>query len=118
MTGANLRAALENSLWFAGKPSGRFAHLSGLRVHANGKAVPGRRIKSLTIGGKPVNPGRRYKVATNGFMATGKEGYDVLKQAKILIGETDGPLVSNIVMAYIQERGVVASKTEGRIVID
>jgi 5'-nucleotidase/UDP-sugar diphosphatase len=100
MNGANLRSALENSLWFAGKPSGRFAHLSGLRVHANGKAVPGRRIKSLTIGGKPVNPGRRDKVA------------------KILIGETDGPLISNIVMAYIQERGVVASKTEGRIVID
>ncbi|MFY0615045.1 MAG: bifunctional metallophosphatase/5'-nucleotidase [Hyphomicrobiaceae bacterium] len=118
MTGADLRAALENSLWYAGKPNGRFAHLSGLRVRANGKAVPGKRIKNLTIGGAPVNAGRRYKVATNGFMASGKEGYGVLKQAKILIGETDGPLVSNVVMSYIRARGTIAPKPEGRIVID
>jgi len=117
-TGANLRAALENSLWFAGKPSGRFAHLSGLRVHANGKAIPGRRVKRMTIGGQPVNPARRYKIATNGFLAAGKEGYDALIEAKTLVGDTDGPLVSNVVMAYIRARGAVAPKTEGRIVID
>ena len=118
LTGAQLKAALENGLWFAGKPNGRFAQLSGLRVRADRKAVPGRRITSITVAGHPIDPARRYKVATNGFMASGKEGYDVLKEAKVLLGETDGPLVSNVVMAYIRKRGVIAPKTEGRIVID
>ncbi len=100
MTGSDLRTALENGLWFAGKPNGRFAHVSGIRVHADGKAVAGRRIRTITIGGQAVVSNRRYKVATNAFMASGKEGYDVLQKAKVLMGDTDGPFVVNVVMAY------------------
>lgn len=118
MTGAELRKALENGLWFAGKPNGRFAHIAGAKVQADRNAVPGRRIKTLTIAGKSIDPLHRYTVATNAFMASGKEGYDVLKQAKVLVGDTDASLVANAVMAYIRSQGEVAPRIEGRIVLD
>lgn len=118
MTGADLKKVLENGLWFVGKSNGRFAHLSGVTVTARANAVPGERVVSAEIGGRPLDPEKLYKVATNNFVASGKEGYDAFLNGKILVGETDGPLMANVVMSYIREKGTVAPKVEGRIVIE
>ncbi len=118
MTGADIKKVLENGLWFVGKSNGRFAHLSGVTVKARANAVPGERVQSAEIGGAPLDPEKLYKVATNNFVASGKEGYDAFRNGKVLVGETDGPLMANVVMSYIREKGTVAPKVEGRIVIE
>ncbi len=118
MTGADLIEALENGFWFAGKPNGRFPQLSGARVTVRADAVPGKRVQSVKIGGKSLVPGKFYHVAANDFIVAGKEGYDVFKRAKILIGETDGPLIANVVMDHIRNKGTVRPVIEGRIVME
>lgn len=118
MTGADLMKVFENGVWFAGKTNGRFAHLSGASIRARYNAVPGKKIQSVKIGGKPIDLNRIYKVAANDFIASGKEGYDVFAGAKRLVGETDGPLVTNVVMSYIRAKETVAPKIDGRIILE
>lgn len=117
MTGADLMKVFENGLWYAGKTNGRFAHLSGVHLTARLNGLPGQKIQSVNIGGKPIDLKKIYKVAANDFIASGKEGYDVFATAKRLVGETDAPLVSNVVMSYIRKKGTVAPKVEGRVVV-
>ncbi len=117
MSGDQVRAALENGYWFAGKADGRFAQVSGLTVVVDSAQYPGKRIKSLLIGGRPVDPAARYTVATNDFLARGSEGYKAFTTGKILIGPEEGTLVVNNVMAFVRKAGTVSPKTEGRITI-
>lgn len=118
LSGDQLLQALENGLWFAGKPNGRFLQVSGLAIVAKADAVPGHRIVSVLIGGQPLEPTRSYQVATNDFIAAGKEGFAVFETAERLISETSGQLVSNAVMDYIRKLGQVAPAVEGRIRIE
>ncbi|MFQ5625347.1 MAG: bifunctional metallophosphatase/5'-nucleotidase, partial [Methyloligellaceae bacterium] len=118
MTGAELIKALENGFRLAGKPDGRFPQLSGATARVRISAVPGKRVQSVEIGGKPVEPDKFYRVAANDFIVTGKEGYDAFKRAKLLIGETDGPLVANVVMDHIRKEGTIRPAAEGRIVME
>ncbi len=115
LTGADLKAAIENGLTFAGKPAGRFPHVSGMTVTALKDKVPGSKVKEIIIGTAALDPARVYTVATNDFVASGKEGYDVLVPAERVLGETDAPLVSQLVMDWIAARGTIAPKVEGRM---
>ena len=71
----------------------------------------------MTVGGAPIDPGKKYKVASNNFMLAGGDGYTSLGKGKVLIGDTDGKLLANEVMSYVREVQKVDAKVEGRIVI-
>ena len=73
LTGADLRAALENAVWLIDKDAGRFAQISGARIVVRRDAVPGSRLASIEIGGSPLDDAKRYKVATIDFLARGKD---------------------------------------------
>ncbi|MEZ5926233.1 MAG: 5'-nucleotidase C-terminal domain-containing protein [Hyphomicrobiaceae bacterium] len=113
--GSDLRTALENGVWFADKAEGRFAQLSGARIVARRNAVPGKRLTEIEVGGLPLDPGKRYKLAVNDFLATGKDGYDVLLKATVLLEANEGPLVATVVMDAIKTAGAVTPRIEGRI---
>jgi 2',3'-cyclic-nucleotide 2'-phosphodiesterase (5'-nucleotidase family) len=81
-------------------------------------AVPGKKIKSIVVGGQPLDAEALYRVATNDFIASGREGYDVFAGAKRIVAETDGPLVSNAVMSYIRKHREVRPSVEGRLVLE
>jgi 5'-nucleotidase/UDP-sugar diphosphatase len=55
--------------------SGAFPQTAGLRLR-----IAGGVIESLSIGGQPVDPQRRYRLAINNFMAAGGDGYPRLDQ--------------------------------------
>ena len=118
MTGADLKAALENGVKFAGQASGRFAHISGAKIKVDLKAKAGERIVTAEIGGAPLDPARTYRVAANNFVASGKEGFDAFRNGKVVVSETDGDLLANAVMAFVREAGTVSPKIEGRIVME
>ena len=118
MTGEHLLKVLENGVWFAGKPNGRFAQLSGVEVKADGNAVPGKRLQSVKIGGELLDPQKRYTVAASDFTVSGKEGYDAFRQAEVMVGDTDAPLLANVVMDYIRQKGTVTPKVDKRIIIE
>ncbi len=118
MTGKALTAVLEQGLARAHKrTTGAFPQVSGMTVKADTSRKKGERIVSLMIDGVPVDPGKVYKVATNDFLAGGGNGYKGFAGMRQLVGDADGKLVANHVMAYIKAAGTVAPKIEGRTVI-
>ncbi|ACL59512.1 bifunctional metallophosphatase/5'-nucleotidase [Methylobacterium nodulans] len=116
ITGAQLRAALENGFLDVGRPSGRFPQVSGLTVTVAAAAPPKQRVTEVRIGTEALDPERRYRVAANNFMLGGGNGYGMLGEGRILIGATDGTLVSNAVMTYIRKSAPLTIET-GRILI-
>jgi 2',3'-cyclic-nucleotide 2'-phosphodiesterase (5'-nucleotidase family) len=118
LTGAALMEVLEQALQKAHKKTtGAFPQVSGLTIRADTSRKKGKRLVDLKIGGEPVDPDRVYRVATNTFLARGGNGYSAMATAKRLIGEADGKLVANHVMAYIRAQGTVAANIEGRTII-
>ena len=121
LTGAELRAALENgvSQWEAG--AGRFLHVSGLKYTFDLAQKPGSRITDVQIGTakdgfKPLDAAAKFKVVVNNFMAAGGDGFDVLKNAKGTRVDTYLPDYQ-VMQEYIQTLKVVEPKLEGRITI-
>jgi 2',3'-cyclic-nucleotide 2'-phosphodiesterase (5'-nucleotidase family) len=116
ITGKDIKDALENGLSQYDNRAGRFPQISGMSVTFDSKAAPGSRVQSIEIGGKPADPAAIYKVASNDFMFAGGDGYAALGRGKTLIGQTDGALLANVVMAHVRRLGTVEAKIEGRLV--
>jgi 5'-nucleotidase / UDP-sugar diphosphatase len=120
LTGAEVRASLENgvSQWEAG--AGRFLHVSGLKYTFDLAQKPGSRITDVQIkdgaGFKAIDPAAVYKVVVNNFIASGGDGFDSLKNAKG--SRTDTYLPDYQVMQeYIASLKTIDAKLEGRITI-
>jgi 5'-nucleotidase / UDP-sugar diphosphatase len=121
VTGAELRAALENgvSQWEAG--AGRFAQVSGMKYTFDLSQKPGSRVKDAQTGNakdgfKPLDDKATYKIVVNNFMAAGGDGFDSLKNAKGTRIDTYLPDYS-VMSEYFQFLKVAEPKVEGRITI-
>jgi 5'-nucleotidase/UDP-sugar diphosphatase len=116
ISGADLRAALEEGVSLVEDVAGRFPHVSGLTFTFDPKRPRGSRVLQVNVGGKPLDPAATYRLATNEYMMAGGDGYASLKKARPIIDASGGPLMANVVMDYITARGTVSPATEGRIV--
>jgi len=116
LTGAQIWEALENGVSQVENGAGRFPQVSGMSFVWNPKAKAGARIVSAKIGGQPLDKGRSYTVATNNYAAGGGDGYKVFKKGKVLIDASGATLLASMVMDYINAKGTVSPKIEGRIV--
>jgi 2',3'-cyclic-nucleotide 2'-phosphodiesterase (5'-nucleotidase family) len=117
VTGADIKAALENGVSQIEQRAGRFPQVSGLKFEVDPKAAVGSRVSNIQVNGEALDPAKRYKVATNNFMLTGGDGYVPFTRGRVLIGTTDGKLLANEVMAYVRKKGTVEARVEGRIVV-
>jgi 5'-nucleotidase/UDP-sugar diphosphatase len=115
ITGAALRAAIENGLSRLPAAAGRFPHVSGMAVEYDARRAANERVLTITVGGAPLDPSRTYRVATNDFMARGGDGYATFAAAKPLLPMDDAPLVANEVMVYLRELGTIRSTVDGRM---
>ena len=104
MDGAALRAILEHSVEVLPQPSGRFLQTAGLEYTMDVARPAGRRLLSASIGGGPLDPTRRYRVAVPDFLARGGDGYVLLTQAHPVVPSEDGPGLIEIVVEAL-ERG-------------
>jgi 5'-nucleotidase len=94
---------------------GRFPQVSGLRFVYDAARPSGSRVVEVTIGGSPLDDAKTYTLATTTFLSHGGDGYAVLKSAKVLTSEEDGPISAIIVMNAIQAAGTIAPGVDGRI---
>jgi len=111
ITGAVLREALESSLG----GDGRFPQISGMMLTGDMTKPVGSRLEMVTIGGKPLDLGATYKLATNEYMARGGDGYTMFKSAKRLVDELAAQYVAGQVIAHVGKLGTLAPKIEGRV---
>ena len=121
LTGAEIRAALENgvSQWEAG--AGRFAHVSGLRYTFDLAQKAGSRVSKVEVGTAKdgfvaLDDSKVFKIVTNNFVAAGGDGFDSLKNAKGAKLDTYLPDYS-VMTEYFQFLKTVDAKVEGRITI-
>src|SRR5213594_3564129 len=112
VTGATLKAALENSVSRLPQASGRFLQVSGLAVVFDPSAPSGSRITSVQVNGAPLNPARRYSVAADTFIAEGGDGYTMFRQAT---DRRDHQTPLRDVLVAALKAGPLAAKVEARI---
>ncbi|BAS28766.1 bifunctional metallophosphatase/5'-nucleotidase [Limnochorda pilosa] len=117
LTGAQLKAALENGVSQVDQVAGRFPQVSGLSFAFDPSRPAGSRVLSVEVGGKPLDPNATYVVATNDFMLGGGDGYEALTHGKVLVDASAGRLMADVVADYIQTHSPIALKPEGRITI-
>ncbi|WP_291833018.1 5'-nucleotidase C-terminal domain-containing protein [Limimaricola sp.] len=113
--GSQVLAALENGFSQVEQGAGRFPQVSGLQVVYDPTAPAGSRVASVMINGAALDPDKLYKVATNDYMLAGGDGYTAFGGGKVLINKGNGNLMANDVMDYVEAKGTIDPKVEGRI---
>ncbi len=115
ISGADLRAALENGVSQVEDGAGRFPQVSGMKFSFDPSKPAGSRVGDVSVGGAALDPGKRYKVATNDYMAGGGDGYASFANGTVLIDASGGTLMASVVMDYITQQGGAKTQVEGRI---
>jgi 5'-nucleotidase len=115
--GKALWSALDNSVSKLPALEGRFTQVSGLRFGYNPQAPEGKRVRWVEVGGQPIDLERRYSIATRGYMARGKDGFESLNEenedVEVVIDEEHGVLISTIVRQYFLSLKVLSRWKRG-----
>ena len=89
----------------------------------NAQGIAGMRVKfvnkelaEITVGGKPVDPKATYRVATNSYLAKGKDGMTALTVDKK--PWDSGLLIRDIYIDAVRKQGTVRAAIDGRMVIE
>ncbi|XP_064466748.1 snake venom 5'-nucleotidase-like isoform X2 [Ornithodoros turicata] len=103
-TGEQILKALENGVSQYPKLEGRFPQVSGISFAFDPKKPSGERIdpRFVKIGDEPLDPDQKYRLVTKGYLAQGKDGYDVLKNCEVLMGEDESPELCTAIQNHFQ----------------
>jgi len=115
LRGRALRSALEHGLAQTDREGGGFLQISGVRFVWDPRLAPGQRVVSISVGGRPLDDESTYSVAVPGYLVRGGDGYTAFARGKVVINESSGPQVAQIVMDAIVARGTITPVTDGRI---
>lgn len=115
VSGANIRAALENGVSQWKQIAGRFPQVSGIRFTWSSTRPVGSRVLSVNIDGKPLSPTHMYTLATNDYMLGGGDGYTSLSTGTVMISPNGARLVADVVIDAVKKQGTISPKTDGRI---
>ena len=121
LTGAQIAASLEHGVGRVGGKggTGRFPQVSGLRYEFDSTSAPGSRLKRVEVGDSsggyaPIDEGKMYTVATNNFMRTGGDGYEIFEKDAQEPYDYGRPL-EEALMDYMIRKHPVAVVKDGRI---
>jgi hypothetical protein len=106
VSGRALVDALENSISLVPALEGRFPQVSNIVFEYSVRRPSGSRIMRAEVDRLPVEESRFYTIATRGYMAHGKDGFDSLLakseggQAEEVVSEENGILISTMLRQY------------------
>jgi len=118
LDGETLRQTLEHGVARSAEDAepGRFPQVSGIRFSFDATRAPGSRVVNVTVNGKPLDPKKKYTVATTDYLAIdGGDGYAILKGARLLIPREQAQFDSDILRAAIVLKKTIAPAIDGRI---
>jgi 2',3'-cyclic-nucleotide 2'-phosphodiesterase (5'-nucleotidase family) len=113
VTGAQLKAALENSVSKAPGENGAFLQVAGIKFSYDVKKPAGQRVLDVTVQGKALDLNKKYLVATNDFTAAGGDGYTSFKEGKVVY--QSGLYLRDLMVSYIKAQKTIDAKVEGRV---
>lgn len=97
---------------------GRFPQVSGLKFEFDVRRPAGSRVTSITIANAPIDPAKKYSIATSDFLVSrGGDGYTMFKEGKIVNDAAAAPKDSEVFEQAIRSapEGMINPKLEGRI---
>lgn len=65
---------------------------------------------SVLVQGEPLERDRKYRLCTKGYLIKGKDGYDCLMGARVIVNEDDGPQLSTIVQNHFKSVQIVSGE--------
>lgn len=103
LNGKQVLECLENSVCKWPALEGRYLQLGGVQFKYDPKKEGMARITegSVKIKGQELELHRKYMICTTGYMALGKDGYDCIKGARVIIDEENGPQLMDIIKEYL-----------------
>jgi 5'-nucleotidase / UDP-sugar diphosphatase len=119
LKGSDMLATLEHGVSRYGESgNGRFLQLSGLRFAFAPDKPKGQRVSSVEIqlGAlfEPLDPAKEYTIASDNYIQTGGDDYQVLVDKAFDVNE-DLPPVLDVFVEYLQANSPVTARLEGRI---
>lgn len=119
LSGADVKAALENGASQVEEGGGRFAQVAGLKYSFDRAAPAQSRIKSVEVmengNWVPLDPNKDYLVAANNYTRQGGDGYKVFAD-KGKNAYDYGPGLEQTVADYLGAHNPYTPKLDGRIV--
>ncbi|GAX77495.1 hypothetical protein CEUSTIGMA_g4939.t1 [Chlamydomonas eustigma] len=103
-TGEQILQGLENGVSMYPKLEGRFPQVAGISFMFDPDAPPRQRIMSgsILVGGEPLDMKRKYRLGTKGYVAEGKDGYDVFKSCQVLVDDEAGPVIPTAIRNHFK----------------
>jgi len=114
VTGSDLKAALENGVSQVETGGGRFPQIAGMSFSYDPAKPVGERVVEVKVGGQPLDASKKYRVATNDFLASGGDGYESFAKSKAL---NSGITFYDMMEEMLINSKSVNPKTEGRITV-
>lgn len=117
LKGENILSALRNSVSQVPALEGRYPQVSNIQFKYNPALPADSRILWVKINKEPLYPEKEYTIATRGYMARGKDGYDSLLirseggDAEEIVSEENGILISMILRQYFMSLKVIGKWT-------
>ncbi|TSB45643.1 5'-nucleotidase C-terminal domain-containing protein [Alkalicoccobacillus porphyridii] len=112
VTGAELLEILENGAKAYPEPSGGFPQIAGFSFMIDDSKDSGERVHSVMIDGEPLDESATYTLATNDFLASGGDEYEVLADVPIV---NEYNAMDELMITYFRDAGIVTSDVDGRI---
>lgn len=115
--GKNILAALENGVSLVPALEGRYPQVSNIQFQYDPTRPLGSRVMWAKINKEELDLDKKYTLATRGYMARGKDGYDSLLiqkeggEAEEIVSEEGGVLISMILRQYFMSLKVLGRWT-------
>lgn len=90
--------------------------VAGVSFAFNPNRPPGERIVrgSVRVQNQPIIDVKLYRLCTKGYLASGKDGYDSLIGARVIVNEDDGPVVSTIVQNHFKSVKILLGERKAK----
>ncbi len=114
VSGADIKAALENGVSAYPETKGAFPHISGMTFTINTDMAAGERVEDLMVKGEPVDLEKEYVLATNDFLAAGGDEYTMFGSAAIV---NEYPALDEVLIDFMSKQEKVNPMIDNRIAV-
>jgi len=108
LTGERIASALERSATL----EAGMLQVSGIEARVDLSRPAGSRVAEIRIGGAPLDPARKYRVALIDFLAAGGDRFDAFREGSNAVAAGG---FREAVLLYLGSRSPVSPRVEGRI---
>ena len=113
VSGADLKAALENGVSQIEEVAGRFPQVAGMSFTVDPSAEVGSRVSDIMVGGEALDEGATYLAVSNNYVRNGGDGYSMFTEAANAYDF--GPDLADVLAEYMAANAPYQPMTDGRI---